>query len=92
MRLLGRAAQQPSFDALSLSDRLALQRTRLANERAFLTYVRTGLAMLGFGLAIIQLHPVRAGMLGYGAVAATALVMLTGWRRFHQRRKETEAC
>ncbi len=79
-------------DPLSLADRLALQRTRLANERTFLTYVRTSLAMLGFGLVIIQLYPVRAGMLGYGAVAAAALVMLTGWLRFQQRRKEIEAC
>ncbi|MCC2546471.1 DUF202 domain-containing protein [Hymenobacter sp. BT175] len=78
-------------DPLSLSDRLALQRTRLANERTFLTYVRTSLAMLGFGLVLIQLHPVRTGLLGYGAVTAAALVMLTGWLRFHQRRKEIEA-
>lgn len=78
-------------DPLSLSDRLALQRTRLANERTFLTYVRTSLAMLGFGLVLIQLHPVRTGLLGYGAVAAAALVMLTGWLRFHQRRNEIEA-
>ena len=49
-------------DPLSLSDRLALQRTRLA--------------MLGFGLALFQLHPVRAEMLGYGAVGAAALVSL----------------
>ena len=49
-------------DPPSLSDCLALQ--------------RTSLAMLGFGLALIQLHPVRAGMLGYGAVGAAALVSL----------------
>lgn len=78
-------------DPLSLSDRLALQRTRLANERTFLTYVRTSLAMLGFGLVLIRLHPARTGMLGYGAMGAAALVMLTGWLRFRQRRKEIEA-
>ena len=65
-------------DPPSLSDRLALQRTRLA--------------MLGFGLALFQLHPARAEMLGYGAVGAAALVMLTGWLRFHQRRKEIADC
>ena len=79
-------------DPLSLSDRLALQRTRLANERTFLTYVRTSLAMLGFGLVLLQLHPVRTGLLGYGAVTAAALVMLTGWLRFRQRKREIEAC
>ncbi|WP_310391897.1 DUF202 domain-containing protein [Hymenobacter sp.] len=79
-------------DPLSLTDRLALQRTRLANERTFLTYVRTSLAMLGFGLVLIQLHPVRTGALGYGAVLAAAVVMLTGFIRFRQRRREIEAC
>ncbi|MCC3152100.1 DUF202 domain-containing protein [Hymenobacter sp. BT770] len=77
-------------DLLSLTDRLALQRTRLANERTFLTYVRTSLAMLGFGLVLIQLHPVRSGLLGYGAVAAAIVVMLIGLLRFQQRRREIE--
>ena len=49
-------------DPPSLSDRLALQ--------------RTSLAMLGLVLALIQLYPMRAGMLGYGAVGAAALVSL----------------
>ena len=77
-------------DSLSLTDRLALQRTRLANERTFLTYVRTSLAMLGFGLVLIQLHPVRAGLLGYGAVAAAAVLLLIGFVRFRQRRRDIE--
>ncbi|UOQ99043.1 DUF202 domain-containing protein [Hymenobacter sp. 5317J-9] len=78
-------------DPLSLTDRLALQRTRLANERTFLTYVRTSLAMVGFGLVLIQLHPVRTGVLGYGAVMAAAVVMLVGYIRFRQRRREIAA-
>ncbi len=78
-------------DPHSLNDRLALQRTRLANERTFLTYVRTSLSMLGFGLVLIQLHPVRTGWLGYGAVAVAAIVMLIGFLRFQQRRREIEA-
>lgn len=70
----------------------ALQRTRLANERTFLTYVRTSLAMTGFGLALIQLRPVRGGALGYAAIAVAGVVLLIGWRRFRQRRREIEAC
>ncbi|GAA3921164.1 DUF202 domain-containing protein [Hymenobacter algoricola] len=78
-------------DPLSLPDRLALQRTRLANERTFLTYVRTSLAMLGFGLVLIQLHPVRTGLLGYGAVTAAVGMMLLGFVRFRQRKREIES-
>jgi len=68
------------------------RRTRLANERTFLTYVRTSLAMTGFGLALIQLHPVRGGALGYAAIAVAGVVILIGWLRFRQRRREIEAC
>jgi putative membrane protein len=79
-------------DPLSLSDRLALQRTRLANERTFLTYVRTSLAMVGFGLVLLQLHPTRAGWLGYAALLTAAVVMVVGFLRFQQRRREIEFC
>ena len=72
-------------DPLSLTD-------RLANERTFLTYVRTSLAMVGFGLVLLQLHPVRAGGLGYAALMAAGVVMLVELFRFRQRRRETEAC
>jgi putative membrane protein len=78
-------------DPLSLTDRLALQRTRLANERTFLTYVRTSLAMVGFGLVLLQLHPVRAGWLGYAALLAAVLMLLVGFFRFRQRRREIDA-
>ena len=72
---------------LPLSDRLALQRTRLANERTLFTYVRTSLALVGFGLALLQLHPERGGRLGYTALAVAAVVLaLGGWRfRVHRR-------
>ena len=53
---------------------------------------RTSLALLGFGLVLIQLHPVRAGQLGFWAVGAAGLMMLVGWLRFRQRRRQIEEC
>ncbi|WP_224491558.1 YidH family protein [Robertkochia flava] len=40
---------------LSLTDLLALDRTRLANERTFLAYFRTFIVFISSGLAIVKL-------------------------------------
>jgi putative membrane protein len=79
-------------EALSLSDRLALQRTRLANERTLLTYVRTSLALVGFGLALLQFHPERGGRLGYTALAVAVVVLSVGLLRFRVHRRQLAAC
>lgn len=78
----------PNYD----QQRLAAARTRMANERTFLTYLRTSLALVGFGLALIQLHPLRASGLGYGALAVAGLLLLVGWLRFRMRQREIEGC
>jgi putative membrane protein len=82
----------PVHTPLALSDRLALQRTRLANERPLLTYVRTCLALVGFGLALLQFHPERGGRLGYTALAVAAAVLLVGLLRFRVHRRQLAAC
>ncbi|MBW3127139.1 DUF202 domain-containing protein [Hymenobacter profundi] len=72
--------------------RLAAARTRMANERTFLTYLRTSLALVGFGLALIQLHPLRGAGIGYGALGVAGIMLLVGWLRFRMRRREMEEC
>ena len=76
---------------LPLSDRLALQRTRLANERTLFTYVRTSLALVGFGLALLQFHPERGGRLGYTALAVAVVVLAIGLLRFRAHRRKLAA-
>ncbi len=82
------AASHPGYD----QQQLAAARTRMANERTLLTYVRTSLALLAFGLTLLQLHPGRGKVLGYGALAASGVVMLTGWGRFRYHRQQIENC
>ena len=71
---------------------LAAARTRMANERTLLTYVRTGLALLAFGLTLLQLHPGRGRLLGYGALATSGLMVGVGWVRFRYHRRQIEDC
>ena len=81
-------APLPQYD----QQQLAAFRTRMANERTLLTYVRTSLALVAFGLALLQLHPERGGTLGYSALATAGAVLVVGWLRFRARRREIENC
>ena len=82
------AAPPPNYDQQGL----AAFRTRMANERTLLTYVRTSLALVAFGLTLLQLHPERGGKLGYSALATAAGVLVVGWLRFRAHRREIEGC
>jgi len=76
-------------EALTLRDRLALDRTELANERTFLAYVRTALAFLGGGLALLQFGDTAwALVLGTVALPLSVLVSAYGtWRFWSVRRR-----
>ena len=71
---------------------LAAARTRLANERTLLTYVRTSLALTGFGLALLQLAPHRSQLLGIGALATAGVMLLIGYLRFRYHGRQIEEC
>ena len=71
---------------------LAAARTRMANERTLLTYVRTSLALLAFGLTLLQLYPGRGQPLGYGALATSCIVLGVGWLRFRYHQRQIEDC
>ena len=56
-------ATQAEYDLkgkLSLRDVLALERTRLANQRTLLAYLRTGLYLFFTALAVLELDALRA--------------------------------
>jgi len=42
---------------VGLSDRLSVQRTKMANQRTFLAYLRTALFCFVAGLTIVRLQP-----------------------------------
>ena len=68
-------------------------REHLANERTFLAWIRTGVAMMGFGFVVAELHfelaprapggPIGTATLGtLFAVAGLVTVLLATWHYF----------
>ncbi|MGC6493233.1 MAG: DUF202 domain-containing protein [Myxococcota bacterium] len=65
---------------LPLRDRLALERTVLANRRTFLATLRTGLALLVSGLTFIQVfEPLWLRVIGALFVVLSAPTTAAGW-------------
>jgi len=72
----------PQSPPLTPADQLALDRTRLANERTLLAYLRTALGLIALGAAALKVfHEPLMQILGAASVAAGILVVCIGaWR------------
>ncbi len=70
-------------EKMILRDHLAMERTKLANERTFFSYIRTSLYLLLGGIALIELESFRhLSFLGYISLAGSALLFCIGVYRF----------
>lgn len=68
-----------------LRDFLALERTRLANERTLLAYIRSSLYLVLGGIAFLQLNDfVNIRWLGYVALVLSIFFIIIGISRFVQ--------
>lgn len=75
-------------EEIILRDYLALERTKLANERTLLSYIRTSLYLLLGGVAIVQLEGFgEIKWVGYMALYSTLLTLLIGIVRFYHLKK-----
>lgn len=72
------------INELPLSDRLAVTRTRLANERTLLAYARTAIMLVSSGAAVLKvLEPSPANHItGWTLIAAGLMMVGFGWLRF----------
>jgi len=71
-------------DAIILRDYLALERTKLANERTLLSYIRASLYLFIGGLAVLQVngfHHIK--WLGYLSLAISVVIIIIGIYRFY---------
>ncbi|MEW6252897.1 MAG: DUF202 domain-containing protein, partial [Planctomycetota bacterium] len=77
---------------MDLRDRLAVDRTQLANERTLLSYTRTGLGVAVVGGSLIQFfHTLTAALTGLVFLAAGVVTIAVGWARFLTVRRHLRA-
>lgn len=79
---------------LILRERLAIERTAMANDTTLLAFIRTALYFYVAGLSINQLLKVQYGFIleiGFGAIALIILIVgILKYRQQNTRLKESE--
>lgn len=76
-------------DEIILRDYLAMERTKLANERTLLSYIRSSLYLLLGGIAIIQLEGFESiKFIGYISLGLTILLIIIGIYRFQKLNRQ----
>lgn len=78
---------------LILRDYLALERTRLANERTLFSYIRTSLYLLTAGIGIFQIESIsHLYWLAWVCVISGIILFFLGIIRFRQMRIHLKTC
>lgn len=75
-------------EEITLRDHLAIERTKVANERTLLSYIRTTLYLILGGIAFLgmkDLEEVKG--LGYFSLTLSIVVLFIGIVRFYQLKK-----
>lgn len=74
-----------NHDNLILRDRLALVRTRLANERTLFSYMRTSLYLLTVGVGILEIDGIKhLTVAAYIGLICSCILFILGWVRYFQ--------
>lgn len=77
-----------NHENLILRDHLALERTRLANERTLFAYLRTSLYLLTAGIGILEIKSIEhLRILAYLSIASSIFLFITGLMRYFQMKK-----
>lgn len=73
---------------LILRDYLALERTKLANERTLFSYIRTSFYLLTVGIGIFQIESIsRMEWLAWVCIIAGIVLFFLGFIRFCRMKK-----
>lgn len=88
-RIFNFSSKFQNQDEIILRDYLALERTKLANERTLLSYIRSSLYLLLGGIALIQLQGFESiKFLGYVSLTLTILLVIIGIYRFQKLNRQ----
>ncbi len=77
---------------MEVKDELAVQRTRLANERNLLAYLRSFIVFLGAGITFIKLFPQDQFLqiFGFILLPVSALFLIQGLISFRRNRHKID--
>ena len=90
-RIFSVRSQFTNQDEIILRDYLAMERTKLANERTLLAYIRSSLYLLLGGIGLLQLKDFEnIHFLGYVSLSLTVTFLLVGIYRYHRLRKRLD--
>ena len=74
---------------MGINEELAVERTRLANWRTLLAYIRTGISFIALGAAIFHfLRSIVWTIVGTGSVAMGAFVITAGFISYKKFNKK----
>lgn len=77
---------------ISLADQLAIERTRMANERTLLAYFRTFIILISSGIAIIKLDFLnQINLLGIILISFSPLVLVFGVYRYYSLKRKIKS-
>jgi len=72
-------------EKIILRDYLALERTRLANERTLFSYIRTSLYLILAGIAFLQLQGFeKIKLLGYFSLGLSIIILVFGILKYYR--------
>ncbi|MFP4091012.1 MAG: DUF202 domain-containing protein [Cyclobacteriaceae bacterium] len=79
-------------EEIILRDYLALERTRLANERTLFAYIRTSLYLFLGGFTLLQVDGLgNLGWIGTLSLVFSLIILLIGALRYQQLRKRLKS-
>lgn len=87
-KILNPADEYENNEKIILRDHLALERTKLANERTLFSYIRTALYLLTVGLGIFEIEVIsHLTTVAWICIITGALLLIIGIVRFLRMKK-----